>query len=164
MTVHVRIIVESDGHSGGTHRMEKAIDRGSANIRFYPSEIQHALVELGDWAAGGMANLIGPERALTDKDALMVVNQRDFIANAGHAQAYRDALSDRGTSAIVPRDRLTHLIATAEAHERLVTGPSVYVNADEYERLRQRDALLSAMEAAGVDNWEGMDNVVRPQD
>lgn len=36
---------------------------------------------------------------------------------------------------------------------------TVTIKASEYARLKERDELLSDMEAAGVDNWQGMEEV-----
>jgi len=33
----------------------------------------------------------------------------------------------------------------------------VIISLDEYERLKQRDTWLQCLEAAGVDNWDGLD-------
>ena len=32
---------------------------------------------------------------------------------------------------------------------------------EEFERLKERDDWLSALEAAGVDNWSGMEEAIR---
>lgn len=38
--------------------------------------------------------------------------------------------------------------------------PTVTIPVTEYERLKERERWLSAMEAAGVDNWQGIDVAV----
>ena len=38
---------------------------------------------------------------------------------------------------------------------RLNDNYTVSMSHKEYERLKRRDAFLSALEGAGVDNWEG---------
>ena len=37
---------------------------------------------------------------------------------------------------------------------------TVTISRAEYERLQERDDWLSWLEAAGVDNWDGMDEAV----
>lgn len=37
----------------------------------------------------------------------------------------------------------------------------VTISKKDYEELLDRDAFLSALEAGGVDNWEGFDNAVK---
>lgn len=39
---------------------------------------------------------------------------------------------------------------------RAMTTPVVVIAEDEYIRLRESDAWLAALEAAGVDNWSGI--------
>lgn len=137
MSLEITLIVKSTGHSGGEHTMKKMVETGSDNERFYPSQIEHAGVGLLAWASGGMTNLIGgASRALVDHDAKIVVSQRAHLAAMEDAQKFRDS--------------------------KRTQGDQVLVAADELKRLRARDALLGAMEIAGVDNWEGMDNVERP--
>lgn len=38
---------------------------------------------------------------------------------------------------------------------------SVYINVKEYERLKERDDLLSRLEAGGVEDWEWYDESVK---
>lgn len=37
---------------------------------------------------------------------------------------------------------------------------TVTISRAEYERLQERDDWLSCLEAAGVDNWDGMDEAI----
>lgn len=49
--------------------------------------------------------------------------------------------------------------------ERVHLGPAPLegwlLSVEEYTRLLERDEFLSALEAAGVDNWEGYDAAIR---
>jgi hypothetical protein len=133
----VTLIVESDHHVGGENKMSKSLEAGNDNQRFYPSQVEGLGAELVAWASGGMTNLIG---------------------GSGNA------LSDGNGRIIVKQDEWRQYV---NAFERLrsikLNGPEVIVTREELARLKARDALLGAMEIAGVDNWEGMDNVERPE-
>lgn len=139
MPLRVTLIVESTEHSGGENRMEKTVEAGSDNERFYPSQVEHVGVELITWAYATMVNLVGgKDRTLVDHDAKMMVNQRAHLAAMEQAQKFADFKKANGDQVLVSRDSL--------------------------DLLRRRDARLTAMEAAGVDNWEGMDHVEFPED
>jgi hypothetical protein len=140
MSFKVTLIVESTHDSGNSkNTMEKTVEGGSDNERFYPSQAEHTAVGLIRWAEGKMTNLVGGrDVTLVDHDAKMVVNQRAFLDATQQAQAFRDFKKAQGDQALV--------------------------NVDELKRLKWRDALLSAMEAAGVDNWEGMEHIDRPEE
>jgi hypothetical protein len=49
------------------------------------------------------------------------------------------------------------------SEERLTLRP-VTISSEEYLRLLGRDAELSKLEAAGVDNWEGYAAAIREED
>lgn len=138
MSFKVTLIVEST-HDGSEHTMKKTIEGGSDNERFYPSQVEHTGVALIRWAEGTMTSLVGGRaNTLIDHDAKMVVNQRAHLDALQHAQAFRDFKKTQGDQVLIAREEII--------------------------RLQRRDALLRAMEAAGVDNWEGMEHVEFPED
>lgn len=42
----------------------------------------------------------------------------------------------------------------------MTTAPSVTISLAEYEELLESDAMLNALTAAGVDNWDGYDEAI----
>ncbi|WP_232612830.1 lambda-exonuclease family protein [Photobacterium carnosum] len=60
----------------------------------------------------------------------------------------------KGQAALEPISVLTIVAAEIKA------SPMVQMTANEANYLRKRDAVLSALEAAGVDNWSGYDDAV----
>jgi hypothetical protein len=139
MTVKVTLTVESTGHAGDKNEMTKSLETGNVNERFYPSQIEHMGAQLTIWASGRMTNLIGgKDKTLSDQGAMMLVEQRALIAAVEQAQAFRDFEKTQGDQVLVDRETL--------------------------EFLRKRAARLTALEVAGVDNWEGMDHVKFPED
>lgn len=139
MSLRVTLIVESTSHAGGVNRMEKTVEAGSDNDRYYPSQVEHVGVELITWAYASMVNLVGgKDRTLVDHDAKMMVNQRAHLAAMEQAQLLNDIKKNNADHVLVSHDTL--------------------------DLLKKRDARLTAMEAAGVDNWEGMDHVEFPED
>lgn len=138
MSLKLTLIVEST-HGSGEHTMKNTVEAGSDNERFYPSQVEHAAVGLVRWAEGTMTNLVGGRaNTLVDHDAKMVVNQRAHLDALQQAQAFRDF--------------------------KKAQGDQVLVSVDELKRLKSRDVRLGAMEAAGVDNWEGMDHLELKED
>lgn len=138
MTLKITLIVESTAHVGGENVMKKVLETGNDNERFYPSQIEHMGAQLIAWASGGMTNFVGgKDKIRSDKGAMMLVDQRAHLTAVEQAQAFRDF--------------------------KKTQGGQVLVNADELKRLKTRDTLLGAMEIAGVNNWEGMDHVERPE-
>jgi len=137
MSVKVTLIVESNGHAEGSVRMERTIERGCDNYRFYPSEAVAATIDLAEWASDQLTRLAG-----------------------GRA----NTLSDMGVRTLANDEELLTLRLVEQSYRRLTTGDSVYVSAEQVKEWRRRDARLTAMEAAGVDNWEGMDHVVFSED
>jgi hypothetical protein len=165
MPVKVTMIVQTNGHTEGTVRMERTIERGSDNDRFYPSEAQHAAMVLSAWASDQLTALAGGQaNTLSSVGVKMIVDQREHMRALEDAQEYYNASNGRGNLVIIGRTELEDLRSAAAEHTKLTSGNSAYVSVKQIEEWRRRDARLTALEAAGVDNWEGMDNVVFPED
>ena len=102
--------------------------------------------------AAGVAEWADPETG--------VIHQVPGVAMQGRAAYTRMTIPDAGKAAIAEAWRSGRLAAVVPA----VAPAAIEPGGDETAKLRariakleERDAWLSALEAAGVDNWQGMD-------
>lgn len=130
--IKMTLVVESNEHGGGDITMTRTESYSGDNPRYYSSEARHLGVKLVEWVSTQMSSLVNGFD-LTARGALVVVEQESL-----------DALERRSA-------RLQQVFDDMMG--------KLLVDGDEFSRLKQRDALLSRMESAGVDNWEGMDNL-----
>ena len=50
-------------------------------------------------------------------------------------------------------------VCSDECYEKYIEGKEITITVKEYEELKNRDLWFTAYEHAGVDNWQGGDNV-----
>jgi outer membrane murein-binding lipoprotein Lpp len=107
---------------------------------------------LAEITAAGVAEWADPETG--------VIHEVPGVTMQGRAAYTRLTVPDEGKAAIAEAWRTGTLVLPG------VSGPAaVEAGGEDVEKLRarvaeleERDAWLSALEAAGVDNWEGYDN------
>ncbi|WP_328934187.1 MULTISPECIES: hypothetical protein [unclassified Streptomyces] len=109
---------------------------------------------LAEMTAAGVAEWADPENG--------VIHEVPGVEMQGRAAYTRMTLPDVGKEAIAAAWRAGQLGAAVPA----AIAPAASVpaaDADllaELEKLRKRDAWLSCLEAAGVDNWSGMEHAI----
>lgn len=112
--------------------------------------------------AAGTAEWADPETG--------VIHEVPGVAMQGRAAYTRLTVPDAGKAAIAEAWREGRLGGSVPP--AITAGPAASSQDDgevaklrrELAELRERDAWLSALEAAGVDNWSGMEHAISPRD
>lgn len=113
---------------------------------------------LAEMTAAGVAEWADPETG--------VIHEVPGVEMQGRAAYTRMTLPDVGKEAIAEAWRAGRLGAAVPA--AIAPAPAAPATdaglLAELEKLRERDAWLSALEAAGVDNWSGMEHAISLRD
>lgn len=128
------------------------------------AEIRAAVAELdadralsfGTWTAGPVSgeSMFPPEMAFVVEDVARVGG----AAIRGSVGVFGSEPHARFTA--LARTAISELLAELTALRDAQAG-CVLVPADEYEQFEDDSAKLAALEAAGVDSWEGYDNALQ---